>query len=148
MQYDACPLPPKRRQAPKPSCRSYGSPADWSKVWPDFALILFNGPMSTANCMAPILSHLVVSLGEASVRVDRHRAVASRQRLMELEVESLTASRLLGQGLEWNFYRCSSSFLSVVGSDGKTFSGAASRAAFNNSSRLWSPPFVISRWTD
>jgi hypothetical protein len=97
--------------------------------------------------MPPVLSHLVVSLGEASV--DRHRAVASRQRLMELEVESLPASRLLGQDLEWNFYRCSSSFLSVVGSDGETFSGAASRAAFNNSSRLRSsPPFVISRLTD
>jgi hypothetical protein len=39
---------------------------------------LFNGPMSTAKGMAPVLSHLVVSLGEASVRVDRHRAVASR----------------------------------------------------------------------
>jgi hypothetical protein len=104
--------------------------------------------MSTAKGMAPVLFHLVVSLGEASVRVDHHRAVASRQRLMELEVESLTASRLLGQGLEWNFYRCSSSFLSVVGSDGETFSGAASRAAFNNSSRLRSPPFVISRLTD
>src|SRR5262245_16927874 len=34
--------------------------------------------MSTAKGMAPVLSHLVVSLGEASVRVDRHRAVASR----------------------------------------------------------------------
>ena len=72
------PLPPKRRQAPKPSCRSYGSPADWSKVWHDFALILLTGLCLRLRAWRPVLSHLVVSLGKASERVDRHRAVASR----------------------------------------------------------------------